>query len=90
MRETVRNLIAIGNIRSKNPGVIEGFLFQFPRIPQVLLAPFFFFYPISGAYIFIQGKKTDPVISNLLEGRGDGFSGSIITCYMERSIMEYE
>ncbi len=50
----------------------------------------FFFPPLSGAYISIQGEKTDPVISNLLGGRGDGFTGSIITCYMERSIMEYE
>lgn len=39
---------------------------------------------------FHSGEKTEPVISNLLGGRGDGFTGSIITCYMERSIMAYE
>lgn len=86
-RETVWNLIAIGNIRSKNPGVIEGFLFQFPRIPQVLLA---LFLSHQWGIHFHSGEKTDPVISNLLGGRGDGFTGSIITCYMERSIMKYE
>lgn len=48
-------------------------------------------YRITRAYIFIQwGKKTDPVISNLLEGSGDGFTGSIITRYTERGIVEYE
>lgn len=40
-RRSVWNLIAIGNILSKSPAVIESFLFQFPRILQLLLALFF-------------------------------------------------
>lgn len=68
----------------------EGFVFQFSRMPQVLEA--LFFIPSVGHTFPFEGrkKKTDPVISNLLAGRGDGFTGSIITCYTERSIMEYE
>lgn len=45
-------------------------------------------FPFEGAEE--RRKKTHPVISNLLGGRGDGFTGTIITCYMKRSIMEYE
>lgn len=67
--------------------MIEGFLFQFARIAQVLLA-FSFFLSHQWGIHFHSGEKTEPVISNLLGG--DGFSGSIITCYMERSIMKYE
>lgn len=54
-RETVWNLIAIGNIRSKSPGMIEGFVFQFPRIPQVLVA--LFFIPSVGHTFPFRGKN---------------------------------
>lgn len=54
-RETVWNLIAIGNIRSKSPGMIESFVFQFPRIPQVLVT--LFFIPSVGHTFQFRGKN---------------------------------
>lgn len=57
---------------------------------EVLVPLFFVPHPARQKGIhFHSGEKTEPVISNLLGGRRDGFTGSIITCYMERSIMEY-
>lgn len=66
--------------------MIEGFVFQFPRIAQVLVTPFFI---LSVGHTFPFSGKNRPGNIQLLGGRGDGLTGSIITCYMERSIMDY-
>lgn len=48
------NLIAIGKIRRKSSGMIEGFAFQFPRISQVLAL---FFIPSEGHTFSFRGKN---------------------------------